>query len=78
MVRILIVIYFYIDSVNDSSIYVNENLNNNSYPIKMVSLSLDNTYVNKVFDLKVEHVLNKYNSKRLTGYSYEEKYLLFK
>lgn len=63
---------FYIDSVNDSSIYVNENLNNNSYPIKMVSLSLDNTYVNKVFDLKVEHVLNKYNSKRLTGYSYEE------
>ena len=63
---------FYIDSVNDSSIYVNENLNNNSYPIKMVSLSLSNTYVNKVFDLKVEHVLNKYNSKRLTGYSYEE------
>lgn len=63
---------FYIDSVNDSSIYVNENLNNNSYPIKMVSLSLGNTYVNKVFDLKVEHVLNKYNSKRLTGYSYEE------
>ena len=63
---------FYIDSVNDSSIYVNENLNNNSYPIKMISLSLSNTYVNKVFDLKVEHVLNKYNSKRLTGYSYEE------
>lgn len=63
---------FYIDSVNDSSIYVNENLNNNSYPIKMVSLSLSNTYVNKVFDLKVEYVLNKYNSKRLTGYSYEE------
>lgn len=63
---------FYIDSVNDSSIYVNENLNNNSYPIKMVSLSLSNTYVNKVFDLKVEHVLNKYNSKRLTWYSYEE------
>ena len=63
---------FYIDSVNDSSIYVNENLNNNSYPIKMVSLSLSNTYVNKVFDLKVEHVLNKYNSKRLIGYSYEE------
>lgn len=63
---------FYIDSVNDSSIYVNENLNNNSYPIKMVSLSLSNTYVNKAFDLKVEHVLNKYNSKRLTGYSYEE------
>lgn len=63
---------FYIDSVNDSSVYVNENLNNNSYPIKMVSLSLSNTYVNKVFDLKVEHVLNKYNSKRLTGYSYEE------
>ena len=63
---------FYVDSVNDSSIYVNENLNNNSYPIKMVSLSLSNTYVNKVFDLKVEHVLNKYNSKRLTGYSYEE------
>lgn len=63
---------FYIDSVNDSSIYVNENLNNNSYPIKMVSLSLSNTYVNKVLDLKVEHVLNKYNSKRLTGYSYEE------
>lgn len=63
---------FYIDSVNDSSIYVNENLNNNSYPIKMVSLSLSNAYVNKVFDLKVEHVLNKYNSKRLTGYSYEE------
>ena len=63
---------FYIDSVNDSSIYINENLNNNSYPIKMVSLSLSNTYVNKVFDLKVEHVLNKYNSKRLTGYSYEE------
>lgn len=63
---------FYIDSVNDSSIYVNENLNNNSYPIKMVSLSLSNTYVNKLFDLKVEHVLNKYNSKRLTGYSYEE------
>lgn len=63
---------FYIDSVNDSSIYVNENLNNNSYPIKMVSLSLSNTYVNKVIDLKVEHVLNKYNSKRLTGYSYEE------
>lgn len=63
---------FYIDSVNDSSIYVNENLNNNSYPIKTVSLSLSNTYVNKVFDLKVEHVLNKYNSKRLTGYSYEE------
>lgn len=63
---------FYIDSVNDSSIYVNENLNNNSYPIEMVSLSLSNTYVNKVFDLKVEHVLNKYNSKRLTGYSYEE------
>ena len=62
----------YVDSVNDSSIYVNENLNNNSYPIKMVSLSLSNTYVNKVFDLKVEHVLNKYNSKRLTGYSYEE------
>lgn len=63
---------FYIDSVNDSSIYVNENLNNNSYSIKTVSLSLSNTYVNKVFDLKVEHVLNKYNSKRLTGYSYEE------
>ena len=63
---------FYIDSVNDSSIYVNENLNNNSYPIKMISLSLGNTYVNKVFDLKVEHVINKYNSKRLTGYSYEE------
>ena len=63
---------FYIDSVNDSSIYVNENLNNNSYPIKMVSLSLSNTYVNKVFDLKVEHVLNKYNSNRLIGYSYEE------
>lgn len=63
---------FFIDSVNDSSIYINENLNNNSYPIKMVSLSLSNTYVNKVFDLKVEHVLNKYNSKRLTGYSYEE------
>lgn len=62
----------YIDSVNDGSIYVNENLNNNSYPIKMISLSLGNTYVNKVFDLKVEHVLNKYNSKRLTGYSYEE------
>ncbi|MDO4376278.1 MAG: ABC transporter ATP-binding protein [bacterium] len=62
----------YIDNVADGSIYINENLNNNNYPIKTISLSLSNTYVNKTFDLKVDHVLNKNNAKKLTGYAYED------
>lgn len=62
----------YIDSVSDNSIYINENLNNNNYPVKTVSLTLANTYVNKTFDLTVGHVLNKNNAKRLTGSAYED------
>lgn len=62
----------YIDNVADSSIYINENLSNNNYPIKTISLSLSNTYVNKTFNLKVEHVLNKNNAKKLTSYAYED------
>lgn len=62
----------YIDNVADESIYINENLNNNNYPVKSVSLNLVNTYVNKTFDLTVGQVLNKGNAKRLTGSAYED------
>lgn len=62
----------YIDKVADGSIYINENLNNNNYPIKSISLTLANTYINNKFDLNLEQVLNKSNAKRLTGSSYED------
>lgn len=62
----------YIDKVAENSIYINENLNNSNYPVKTIALNLSNTYVNKTFNLNIEHVLNKNNAKRLTGASYED------